>query len=165
MHRADVRKRASLACGALLALLVARSSCTSFGVMSPIERENLVSAYIAHNKSRVVFGADLVLTERSTEETFWAFEKMCELARRDPDLCFSVILEVLASTHDQDVIAVLAAGPLEDVLVHHGARMIPKLEKVAGRDERFKHLLAGVWPSRIAPDVWARIEASRGEPW
>ncbi len=133
--------------------------------MSPTEQRELVSAYIEHSKSRIVLGADLVFAERSTDETFWAFETLGDIARNDPSLCLALIIEILASTDDENVLAVLAAGPLEDVLVHHGPILISQVEREAETNEKFKYLLGGVWRNSIAPEVWGRVEASRGKPW
>jgi hypothetical protein len=40
----------------------------------------------------------------------------------DPAKSWLVLLEVLASTENERVLFILAAGPLEDLLVHHGDR-------------------------------------------
>jgi len=95
-------------------------------------------------------------------------EAVDDLVRRDAGLGLSVILNILerieaapASTSFE----ALAAGPLEDLLVHHGPAIIDRVEAQARSDARFNLLLGGVWPNAIAPDVWARVEAIRREVW
>jgi len=133
--------------------------------MNAGERSQLVAAYIAHYTRRHVWGKDMMLREESGQENFWAFEKMAELSRNEPDLCWELILQILHTPHEDSVTEVLAAGPLEDLLVHHGSRLIDRVERTATEDAALKHLLGGVWHNDIDPEVWARVEACRGRPW
>ncbi len=56
----------------------------------------------------------------------------------------------------------LAAGPLEDLLVRHGADFIDKVELEAQRSIFFRSLLGGVWKNAIQVDVWKRVQAAAG---
>jgi hypothetical protein len=70
---------------------------------------------------------------------------------------------VVAHDSDEHVIAALAAGPMEDLLRHHGAAFIERIEDKAAQNPLFRHLLAGVWRNEIAQDVWDRVVAARGK--
>lgn len=70
-----------------------------------------------------------------------------------------------ALTDVPDVLAVLAAGPLEDLLAGAGAAHIDDVEDLARRDVRFNHLLGGVWKSSIDPEVWQRVCRVRKTTW
>jgi hypothetical protein len=95
-------------------------------------------------------------------------EDVHDLVRQDPDLGLNVILNILERIEAAPVtklFQVLAAGPLEDLLVHHGPAIIDRVEAQAREDERFNLLLGGVWPNAITPDVWTRVERIRRQAW
>jgi hypothetical protein len=84
-----------------------------------------------------------------------------ELARRDPQSTIALIRSVLSKTSDEEMLAVLAAGPLEDVLAKHGAEVIQEVERAAHEDHRFRELLFGVWRNAIDAATWERVERLR----
>lgn len=91
-----------------------------------------------------------------------------DLPREMPALCWQSILAILERIEadpDNDLFQVLAAGLLEDLLVHHGPAVIAEVERQAGRDARFNLLLGGVWRNAMSEDIWARVEACRREVW
>jgi len=133
--------------------------------MSPQDKQRLVAGYIKHNRRSHVWNFDNVLHEVKGEDNFWAFEQLVDLCRTDPDTSWDIILNILHTPHDDAVTAVLAAGPLEDLLGNFGAEIIERVEERATSDAAFKDLLGGVWPSRIAKDVWARVESCRRKTW
>ena len=90
---------------------------------------------------------------------------MPERWSRNPDKALSVIVGVLAMDERDEVIWVLAAGPLEHFLAHSGVEYIDIIEELARRSPRFNKLLGGVWKNSIKPEVWKRVEAARLEVW
>ena len=62
-------------------------------------------------------------------------------------------------------LALLAAGPLEDLLAYDGARCIDRVEQLAKEDEKFNWLLGGVWRNSMTDEVWERVQAVRKEIW
>jgi hypothetical protein len=91
-----------------------------------------------------------------------------ELPKRDPRLCLDSILQVLsqipadpADKHFQ----VLAAGPLEDLLKHHGRTFIDEVESCARQMPAFRALLNGVWTTGIDQDVVERLRKYRSVQW
>lgn len=78
--------------------------------------------------------------------------------------CFKAILAILAQDPPESVIGILAAGPLEDLIEECGKEVIEDIELEARRNAAFRHLLGGVWESG-APEVWAKVEACRGDAW
>ncbi len=97
-----------------------------------------------------------------SEALFWTFELLVQAAEKDPALCWRLIEAVVARDSDEQVLAALAAGPMEDLLVHHGPAFIDRIETKAAQNPLFRHLLAGVWRNEIAQDIWDRIVAARG---
>jgi hypothetical protein len=93
------------------------------------------------------------------DATFWAWEAMWELVREDPEAAWTVIRAVLARCDDDRMLAYVAAGDLEDLLVHHGAAFIDRIEQEAASNPRFLRALVGVWGrSRMAEGVARRLD-------
>ena len=59
----------------------------------------------------------------------------------------------------------LAAGPLEDLLVAHGAQFIDRVEALADHDAQFKKLLGATWQNAMPATLWSRIKAVAGPSW
>ena len=96
------------------------------------------------------------------------FDLDFELPHREPRLCLDAILHVLsaipASPADRHF-QLLAAGPLEDLLWHHGSEYIDEIETLARQRPEFRLLLNGVWTTSIARDVVERLEKYRNAQW
>ncbi len=86
---------------------------------------------------------------------------MCTVVAIEPERALRLILQILQRDHASEVIAILAAGPLEDLLSGHGPKMIDAIEEEARQNPKFAFLLGGVWPSDIDSDVWRRVELVR----
>jgi hypothetical protein len=96
---------------------------------------------------------------------FWAADRFMAPGKSAPaEACWQAILEVLSRRPSDEVIGVLAAGPLEDLIDHAGPEFIGRIELEARRNPAFRHLLGGVWQSS-SPEIWARVEAARGSTW
>ena len=132
--------------------------------MSPTEKTQLVATWIRHHSTPAVTNHDGSFPEPN-EETIWAFEKLDDLCRNNPRLCWECVLAIHHSPHDDLVTSCLAAGPLEDLLVNFGTEIITQVETQAATDPNFKFLLGGVWRNSISSDIWVRLEACRGAPW
>jgi hypothetical protein len=92
---------------------------------------------------------------------WWAVQKFFDLDHENPEACWQAILTVLAREPSQKVLGVLSAGPLEDLLHHHGPQFIDRIEVEARDDPAFKELLCGVWQSST-DEIWARVQRARG---
>jgi hypothetical protein len=58
--------------------------------------------------------------------------------------------------------AVLAAGPVEDLLAKAGAQYIDEVEALSRKDKTFRNLLGGVWQNTMPEDIWDRVCQARG---
>jgi uncharacterized protein DUF6869 len=92
-------------------------------------------------------------------ETIWASRRLSELSRTEPSAVLGLIQAIQRRNPSDRVLANLAAGPLEDLLVYKGPEVIDQLETLARSDAAFRSLLAGVWRNRIREDVWKRVQA------
>jgi len=99
------------------------------------------------------------------ESNFWAFERLGDLCRDDPESAWRVIEEILQKDSSDVILSNLGAGPLEELLVAHSKRFIDRIESRAGQDAKFRKLLGAVWQSEIPADVWKRIKAVAAASW
>lgn len=127
--------------------------------MKKEEYQDLIGAWITRYK--VEGEAD----KFGEDSTYWAWEELNDICRSDPDLCWELILEILRADQSDRVLANLAAGPLEDLLVRHGSKVINRVESEARKDRQFKHLLGGVWKNAMSDEVWNRVQAVSGMKW
>lgn len=91
-----------------------------------------------------------------------------EIPKDDPELCLTVILEILKSIPSDPTdhyFQVLAAGPLEDLLVYNGEKCVSQVELAARQNPSFRLLLNGVWSSAIKPLVLDQLAKYRNAPW
>jgi hypothetical protein len=94
---------------------------------------------------------------------FWTASLMLDLARIEPGLCLDVVLAALPLCRQSEEVALIAAGPLEDVIAAHGAALIGRIEAEAAGSARLRLALSGVWPEGSAgTPLWGRVQAARG---
>jgi hypothetical protein len=90
------------------------------------------------------------------------------LPLEQPELCLASILEVLGrinSSAPNQMLSLLAAGPLEKLLNHNGEAVADQVDLLARRDPAFRLLINGVWDSRIDSTVLAKLAKYRSNPW
>lgn len=81
---------------------------------------------------------------------YWRLTKLPE---GDGDRLWQFIREVYKRELSDEVIAVLAAGPLEDLLAKRGVDFIDRIEELARKDPKFNYLLGGVWRNTMTDEV------------
>lgn len=95
-----------------------------------------------------------------TRKSFsWVFDREYELVREESEAALSFILEVLRRNRSPQILEVLSAGPLEDLLAKHGERIIGAVEQEAKNNPSFATLLGGVWQNEMPNAIWARVQA------
>lgn len=99
------------------------------------------------------------------ERNFWAFMRLSELIRGDPEAAWSVIEKMLERDTSDVILSNVGAGPLENLLVAHGASFIDRIEKRAESDMTFKKVLGTVWKNAMSEDVWQRVKAVAAPSW
>ena len=95
-----------------------------------------------------------------------AWDQMRNLLANDPEGAWQVIQALVRRCIRDEVLAYIAAGPLEDLLCAHPLVFIDRVESLARTDLHFRRALSGVWGwERMPPEVLARIDAIlAGEP-
>jgi hypothetical protein len=100
------------------------------------------------------------------DSDWWAIEKVMDWSlERESENLWQFVLAVYRRNVTDKVLAVLAAGPLEDLLAYDGANYIDRVEELAGKDAKFNWLLGGVWRNSMTDEVWDRVQAARKEIW
>lgn len=79
-----------------------------------------------------------------------------------PEAVWQAVIRIMQHELTEVQISLLAAGPVEDLLVHYGAQFIERIEAEAQRSPAFAHVLGGVWQSDTPQEIWQRVEAARG---
>ncbi len=118
------------------------------------DKQKLVAAWIALHYAKP--------KSPEYDDNFWAFTALSDLCETNPDLCWELIDEIRRNDGSDVILANLAAGPLEDLLVQHGSRFIERIEKQAKNDEQYRKLLGAMWQNDIPDDVWKRVKRVAG---
>lgn len=93
------------------------------------------------------------------DETFWAYSELDRLCSDDPTRALAIV-QLIASKHPPErVVWNLAAGPLEDLLVRHGASLIDDLERLVRAGLPLAAVIPGVWTERIESKLQSRVRA------
>ena len=77
----------------------------------------------------------------------------------DPDRGLAAICAVAQLTDQPEIIASLAAGPLEDFLGRHGETHIEVIKELSRTQPSFFPVLTGVWQGSMLTLIWRQVEA------
>ena len=105
--------------------------------------DELVDAYLRYKERK--------------DEDLWAFEEMDNLVKEKPLEAQEIIIKLITKAPDDKTLAFIAAGPLEDLLVHHGEKVIDWAEENTRQNNKFAKALSCVWKNNIKDGVWERI--------
>jgi hypothetical protein len=102
---------------------------------------------------------------RGEHPLFVGWELMYETVRDNPEDAWKAILKIQRSEPSAMILANLAAGPLENLLVSHGPQFIDRCEELARQDAKFRSVLDGVWGwTSMKKDIWERVCIATGKP-
>ena len=100
-------------------------------------------------------------TESEKELNSWVDNAYFSARDHDADYFFKIVEAI----HEQDIlqehIEVVAAGPVEDLLAHHGEKVIERVVALATSDPKFAQVLGGVWKSDMEDSVWELVRKHR----
>lgn len=68
-----------------------------------------------------------------------------ELVERDPDEGWRITCALVNRAPSDRALAIVAAGPLEDLLTKHGVAVIDRVEEESRKNDRLRLALSGVW--------------------
>lgn len=72
---------------------------------------------------------------------------------------------IVTGEPDYELMGLLAAGPLEDLVAGYGDLVIAAVELLAKQDPEFRKCLAGVWRKGISDEVYARVQKAADPSW
>lgn len=91
-------------------------------------------------------------------QCWWAVERFMDMdTLEQAEAGWCAILGILSRRPADKVLGVLAAGPLEDLILHWGQNFIDRIEQAAWEDVEFRRLLTVVWESGN-PEIWSRVQ-------
>lgn len=93
------------------------------------------------------------------QENWWAHEELHDRCESDPEFAWSILLELIETGLAPDVLDVMAAGPLEDLLRAHGTLLIERVETQAKMSARLREALAIVRVPDAGDDLSNRMLA------
>jgi hypothetical protein len=126
--------------------------------MEDVELTKVVDAWIAAQT------AEAGSVKREHNE--WAIDHLISSALdADGDFLWSFVRTAYQRDLPDRVVAVLAAGPLEDLLAKRGTEFIDRVEELARKDPKFNDLLGGVWRNTMSDEVWQRVQSIRNHVW
>jgi hypothetical protein len=100
--------------------------------------------------------------KQERDDLFWAFETLDALLDGDPESAWRVIDLIWRRDQSDFMLAHLAAGPVEDMLVRHGAAFIERIYETARKEPVFRKMLGAVWRNSITEPVWQRLKQIAG---
>lgn len=100
------------------------------------------------------------------ESNWWAVDQVMDWSLdHEGEQLWRFITATYKRELSDKAVAVLAAGPLEDLLARQGPEFIDRVEELARRDPQFNYLLGGVWRNTMTDEVWKRVQAARHLVW
>lgn len=105
------------------------------------------------------------LSKDGDEDLHWTEDHLMDLMLQgEYSELWDFIMKVYRKEPSKKVLAILAAGELEDILVAKGDEYIARVELLAANDQRFKNLLGGVRKNAMSDEVWQKVsDASNKE--
>lgn len=122
-----------------------------YGERWPRDMDELVFEWIRY---QLLFDKD---KDAANRDLFWTYDAVSDLCSNEPDLALEFIPSVVATKPERSIVEILAAGPLEDLLSNHGAKVIDKMKRESEQKPSFRNLFGGVWKNAMPEDVWERV--------
>ena len=96
---------------------------------------------------------------KANSELFWAWEQVNEAVQNSPEEGWPLILALVDSAPNDPILANVAAGPLEDLIVQHGEQFIERIEVMARQNAKFRKSLTGAWCEGDIPnEIYLRLQ-------
>ena len=117
----------------------------------------LVPAYVRHSV-RAVQHVD-------PDPDFWTFDEVNDRvgASGTPADAWDVVTAIVRAAPDESL-GYIGAGPVEDMVRHHGAALVDWIEGEARRDQRFQFALGCIWMHRrdLPAPIFERLQHASG---
>ena len=96
-----------------------------------------------------------------------AWEAVGERIDRGGGAALDLVAALLDAARDDEEVGEVGAGPLEDLLAQHGSALAEEVERLAGREPRFRAALRAVWlsPGELGSAAERRLARWLPMPW
>jgi hypothetical protein len=98
-------------------------------------------------------------------ELEWVVDQMWDLCRSDPERAWDTIQKIISLDHSDKILAMVGAGPFEDLMANHGTLLIDRVEACVRISPSFRRMLGVVWKNAIPDSVWDRLNAIAPPSW
>jgi hypothetical protein len=141
------------------------SSATRLPRLSMKPPSDVAVDWINYQRARNRLG-DAFESCNEKERYWWAIEQFMNWTRHDPQQSWATVVEIWhrVDRSDLDVLSVLGAGEVEDLLCNFGEDCLPVIERFCEVEPEFKTVLRMVWQNSMSEDLWQRVQALRGGP-
>ena len=113
--------------------------------MQDVGIEEIASAWIAFSEHAE--------HPKEEDDNFWAYEHLSRYVSSDSSRAMDIILCILSINHSERVLANVGAGPLEELLLHHGDEILERVEFLANNNAYFHEALGMVWVDSLPGKV------------
>ena len=93
------------------------------------------------------------------DDLFSAVKKVDYLVANNAEKAWQMILAILKKDSSEAIMSNLGAGPLEELLVQQGDKVIDRVEAKTAQDPDFAQLIMEVWQNAMPEDIWVRVQA------
>jgi Family of unknown function (DUF6869) len=118
------------------------------------ERDRLVKTWI--------FAQKLGVGTLGYDRHSWAVDELVDLAFHQPNTLWELIVRILEIDRSEKIVEAIGTGPLEDLIVQHGAAFIDKVERLAALSPSFKTAMQHVWIEHGDTPVFKKFYAIAG---
>lgn len=128
-------------------------------VLNGQDLDALVDGYYANYRRLTSANrADRLLAQEGDELSDWL---LCLVSPGTiPDVAFDVVVTLLVRVPDEDVLAFVISGPLQDLVDHHAAQFADRLVDRTRQDVLFRHWMTSLYRrQRVPPALQARLAA------
>lgn len=104
-----------------------------------------------------IFAQKLGVDSPGYEKHSWAVDEVINMVTERPQDLWQIILKILELDSADEIASAVGAGPLEDLMVHHGEDFIGKVEEHASKSDAFKTAMKSVWLDSDDTPICARF--------
>jgi len=91
------------------------------------------------------------------ETNFWSTEVIWDFCREAPTEAWDVILGLIEAATSEKLLALIGAGPLEDLMCYQGEALISLVEQEAVKNKKFLTTMKSVWLDSKDTSAWRKF--------
>lgn len=127
--------------------------------------DEVSDAWIVYQQEQKKTGNGHQMT--AEQEKVWPlYSMLLDWSKSDPEATWACIVAIWNRIDHEnlEIISVLGAGELEELLCNFGDDYFPMIEKFCEVEPDFKTVLRMVWQSSMSAELWRKVQDLRGGP-